>query len=157
MSSTTTPLRIEQLAERHDLLATVAEWIYQQWWTTAPGESVVTLAARLQAHLIHDHIPLTLVASTGYQAVGTVTLLAHDVDTEPWPELSPWLAALYVVPGYRHRGIGRALVNAAEARATVLGVRELYLSTKGREVFYTYLGWRTVHRREGLVVMAKST
>jgi GNAT superfamily N-acetyltransferase len=54
--------------------------------------------------------------------VGTATLLAQDVDTEQWPELSPWLAAVYVVPEYRHRGIGAALVPAL-ARAAPRSVR----------------------------------
>jgi N-acetylglutamate synthase-like GNAT family acetyltransferase len=87
--------------------------------------------------------------------VGTATLLAHDVDTEQWPELSPWLAAVYVVPEYRQRGIGAALVNAIVAQATVLGVGALYLSTVGREEFYARLGWQVVDRREDKIVMSK--
>jgi len=59
----------------------------------------------LRAHLIRDRMPLTLVASSELCPVGTATLLAHDVGTEQWPELSPWLAAVYVAPEYRHRGI----------------------------------------------------
>jgi N-acetylglutamate synthase-like GNAT family acetyltransferase len=77
------------------------------------------------------------------------------VGTEQWPDLSPWLAAVYVVPEYRHPGIGAALVNAIVAKATALGVGALYLSTVGREAFYARLGWQVVDRREDKIVMSK--
>ena len=102
-------------------------------------------------------MPLTLVASLDSRPVGTVTLLAHDVETEQWPNLSPWLAALYVIPECRRRGIGRALVNATVAKAAVLGESQLYLLTVGREPFYADLGWQVVDRSEKRVVMSKST
>jgi predicted N-acetyltransferase YhbS len=117
--------------------------------------NVVKLTDLLRAHLIQDQVPLTLVASSEGWPVGTATLLAHDVGTEQWPELSPWLAAVYVAPEYRHRGIGAALVNAIVDKATALGVGALYLSTVGREGFYARLGWQVVDRREDKIVMSK--
>jgi GNAT superfamily N-acetyltransferase len=147
--------RIEQLAEHPELLRTVAGWIYNEWWTAVDGANVGHVSDLLQTHLIRDQIPLTLVASLELGPVGTATLLAHDVDTDEWPELSPWLAAVYVMPEYRHRGIGAALVNAIVAQATVLGVGVLYLSTVGREEFYTRLGWQVVDRRDDKIVMSK--
>jgi predicted N-acetyltransferase YhbS len=147
--------RIEQLAQRPDVLPTIAAWIYDEWWTNVEGSNVGSLSELLQAHLIPNQMPLTLVASLERCPVGTVTLLAHDVDTDQWPELSPWLAAVYVVPGYRQRGIGAALVNAIVAQATALGVGSPYLSTVGREEFYARLGWEVVDRREGKTVMSK--
>jgi predicted N-acetyltransferase YhbS len=147
--------RIEQLAERPDLLPTVAAWIHDEWWTDVKGANVGTLTELLQAHLIPDQMPLTLVASLERCPFGTATLLAHAVDTEQWPERSPWLAAVYVVPEYRQRGIGAALVNAIVAQATSRGVGALYLSTVGREEFYARLGWQVVDRREDKIVISK--
>jgi predicted N-acetyltransferase YhbS len=146
--------RIEQLAERPDLLSTVAAWIHDEWWTAVDGANVGKLTDLLQAHLIRDQMPLTLVASLEHCPVGTATLLAHDIGTEQWPELSPWLAAVYVVPEFRHRGIGAALVDAIVAKAA-LGAGALYLSTVGREGFYARLGWHVVDRREDKIVMSK--
>jgi predicted N-acetyltransferase YhbS len=151
------PPRIEQLAERPDLLPVVATWIYQEWWTAVDGASVGTLTDLLRAHLVPDQMPLTLVASLETLPVGTATLLVHDVGTEQWPELSPWLAAVYVVPEYRHRGIGAALVNSIVAKATALRVEALYLQTVGSEKFYARLGWGVLHRAEEKTVMSKST
>jgi predicted N-acetyltransferase YhbS len=107
--------------------------------------------------MVPDQIPLTLIATSEKLPVGTATLLMHDVGTEQWPELSPWLAAVYVVPEYRNRGIGAALVNAIVAKATALGVVALYLHTVGSERFYTRLGWRVLRRAEERIVMSKST
>ena len=148
---------INQLAQRPELLRTVATWIYNEWWTTVPGACAEDLMSRLQPHLIPDQIPLTLVASLEAQPVGTATLLAHDVGTEEWPELSPWLAAVYVVPEYRRCGVGGALVNAAVARANTLRVGMLHLLTVNQERFYARLGWHVRDRQGGSVVMSKST
>ncbi len=157
MLTTTAQPQIEQLAARPELIPIVATWIYNEWWTTVPGASVETLTARLQSHLVHDQIPLTLVASLGDRPVGTATLLGHDVGTDEWPELSPWLAAVYVVPEYRRRGVGGALVNAAVERATALRVGVLYLLTSAREGFYAHLGWQVRERKADSILMSKRT
>jgi GNAT superfamily N-acetyltransferase len=149
--------QIEQLSERPDLLPTIAVWIYSEWWTEVEGATVGTLTDLLRAHLTADQIPVTLVASLECSPVGTATLLAHDVETEEWPDLSPWLAAVYVMPQYRRRGIGAALINAIVEKAASLGVGVLYLSTVGREEFYAGLGWQVIHRSEDKVVMSRST
>ncbi len=148
--------RIEQLAHRPDCLATVARWIYEEWWTGQPGESPDTLAAAFREHLVPGRIPLTLVASIDERVVGTATLLEHDVGTEQWPDLSPWVAAVYVVPEFRRHGIGAQLVNAVATAAAELGVTRLYLWTSGREAFYAELGWETIDRVSDVVVMSKA-
>jgi hypothetical protein len=71
------------------LLPIVAAWIYNEWWTAVDGANLATVTDLLRAHLVDDQLPLTLVASLEHRPVGTATLLAHDVDTEQWPELSP--------------------------------------------------------------------
>jgi predicted N-acetyltransferase YhbS len=78
------------------------------------------------------------------------------VGTEEWPDLTPWLAAVYVMPEYRRRGVGAALIQAVVEKAA-LGVETLYLSTVGREEYYASLGWDVIHRSDDKVVMAKPT
>jgi predicted N-acetyltransferase YhbS len=149
--------RIQQLAERPDLLPVVADWIYREWWTTVAGATADTVTDLLRGHLVPDRMPLTLVASLGNRPIGTVTLLEHDVGTEQWPDLSPWLAALYVVPEFRQGGTGATLVSAIVTRAMALRVGVLYLVTVDREAFYARLGWQVLRREEGKVVMMKPT
>jgi N-acetylglutamate synthase-like GNAT family acetyltransferase len=50
------------------------------------------------------------------------------------------------LPEYRNRGIGSALVTAAEDGARYHGVRELYLYTERAETLYARLDWRTIDR-----------
>lgn len=152
----TAPLRIEQLARRTELLPTVAAWIYEEWWQDIAGSSVSKLMDLLRDHLVPDHLPLTLVASLDTLPVGTATLLAHDIGTEHWPHLSPWLAAVYVVPEYRRRGIGASLVNAIVSEAAAAGTDVLYLLTAGREGFYARLGWEVFDREGEMTVLSRT-
>lgn len=149
-------LRIEQLATRMDLLPVVAGWIYDEWWQDVEDASLNTLTDLLGAHRVPDRIPMTLVALLGAQPVGTATLLAHDVGTEQWPQLSPWVAAVYVVPAYRRRGIGARLVTETVTGAKTMGTGILYLLTTEREDFYRRLGWQALDRAGESVVMSCS-
>jgi predicted N-acetyltransferase YhbS len=62
-----------------------------------------------------------------------------ESDSPSRPNLHPWLAALYVEPKHRGRGIGRALCHALIAEARRLGVSPLYV---GADIpsFYAALG-----------------
>jgi predicted N-acetyltransferase YhbS len=148
------PLIVEQLAGRPDLLPTVARWIFEEWWEGTEGASLNGLTDLLRLHLTPDQIPMTLIALHDSRPVGTATLLAHDVGTEQWPQLSPWLAAVYVVPECRHKGIGARLVNEVVAEAAGLGAAVLYLLTTEREDFYARLGWQVFERTAESVVMS---
>jgi GNAT superfamily N-acetyltransferase len=149
------PLRIEQMANRTELLPVVAAWIYDEWWQDIEGSSVSQLADLLRTHLEPNHIPLTLVASLDMLPVGTATLITHDVGTEQWSHLSPWLAAVYVVPEYRRRGIGASLVNAIVSEAAAARTDVLYLLTTEREDFYAQLGWEVFDRAGEATVMSR--
>lgn len=132
----------------------VAAWIYDEWWQDVEGSSVGNLTDLLRAHLVPDHIPLTVVASLDTLPVGTATLVAHDSGTEQWSHLSPWLAAVYVVPEYRRRGIGASLVNAIVSAAAA-ETDILYLLTTEREEFYARLGWKVFDRAGEAIVMSR--
>ena len=87
-----------------------------------------------------------MVAITDETVIGIVSLKVNDMDTRP--ELTPWLAGLYVVPAYRRRGIGHRLVQAAIAKASEFRVEKLYLYTPGAERFYAALGWRLLEHTQ---------
>ena len=62
------------------------------------------------------------------------------------PELSPWLASVYVAADHRRQGIGSALVRRVAEEAASLGVEALYLFTPDQERFYARLGWTVLER-----------
>jgi GNAT superfamily N-acetyltransferase len=88
--------------------------------------------------------------------VGLANIEAHDMVTRP--QLTPWLSGVYVLPGYRQRGVGSALVQAVVAAAGDLGLETLYLFTPDRVSFYHRMGWRDLervrYRGEEVVIMA---
>lgn len=74
--------------------------------------------------------------------IGTVALKLNELD---FP-CSPWLAGLFVIPSFRHKGVGALLVRAAEHEAASLGVTRLYLYTPASRGFYERLGWSLIEQ-----------
>jgi ribosomal protein S18 acetylase RimI-like enzyme len=71
-----------------------------------------------------------LVAEVDHVVVGFVVLLARVVPEEPDEDQMPYayISDLVVLPGYRRRGIGRALLDRAEALARSSGASILRVS-----------------------------
>lgn len=134
--------RIELLADRLDLAETIARWHWEEWNHQDPLGSLPLWIERMQRRTNRDRIPITFVAFDGAEPVGSTLLLASDMKTHP--ELTPWLAGVYVVPARRGQGIGAALVRHTVRQAAALGVDRLYLHTETAHGFYEKLGWRAI-------------
>jgi predicted N-acetyltransferase YhbS len=134
-------LEIAALKSRPEHLQTVARWIYDEWEHVTERD-LGAVVARIAARMNDDRIPLTLVALSGGECVGTVGLWEGDLLSRP--DLTPWLAALYVAPAHRGRGVGGALIDAVLATARRLGVSRLYLHTETASGYYRGKGWRSL-------------
>jgi GNAT superfamily N-acetyltransferase len=141
-------LAIVTLSDRPDLLTTVATWVYEQWWSHLPAHNPETLANALSERRASDHIYESFVALLDSVPVGTATVLDHDVDTERRSDLSPWLAAVYVIPEARRQGIGEQLVTQATAFTRSRGFETVYLWTIDRRHWYEQLGWQLLEQFE---------
>lgn len=140
-------MRIELLADRPDLLPTLAEWHHAEWGYLHPGSTLEDRVRWLRAELQRGAIPFCLVAMDGDgRPLGSAGVVQHDMDRHL--EWSPWLSSVFVHPRHRRRGVGTALVRRATAEAGELGVPDLYLFTPDRARFYERLGWREVLREE---------
>ena len=148
-------INIEYLADHPTAIPTLACWHHEQWKHLNPGDSVEQRIGRLQAHLGKEQIPTTFVAVSpskplGPQAnqeniLGSASLIAHDMDTHP--ELSPWLASVFVAPHARRQGIGTALIRRVIQETRALGLPQLYLfTTPDKKQFYSRLGWSLIER-----------
>jgi GNAT superfamily N-acetyltransferase len=137
--------RIVALAERPELVPTVARWHWELWGAEDPAGSVESWTARAAGWANHDAIPMIFVALAGKSPVGSVSLMVHDLSErrDLW-DLWPWLSGLYVVPEWRGQGFGRALVARAEAQARSMGVARLYLYTASARGLYELLGWEPI-------------
>ncbi len=120
-------VEILHLHEAPELIGEVAALIHDTFWADRDVYTVAQLEQRLRHANAAGQIPLSLVAVERGMLRGTVNLIHSD--DEARPHLSPWLAALVVVPQARGRGIGTALVNALLGQARAMGVSRLFLGT----------------------------
>lgn len=137
-------MRIACLADHQDVIPVLAAWFHQEWAYLYPGRTVQDVSRSISERINRDKIPLALLAFEDDELVGTVCLKSADMDTRP--ELTPWLAGLYVKESRRGKGIGTALVRAIEAKALAMGINRLFLYTPAAEHFYADLGWRLKER-----------
>lgn len=134
-------VRIDFLKNHPQHVETVARWIFEAWGDGTP-EGSARAVARVRDRLNDDGVPLTLVALDGGEPVGTVSLFEQDL--EGWNDLSPWLAALYVVEGRRSEGIGTMLADRVVAVAFEIGRTRIYLQAQDAAGFYSDQGWLRV-------------
>ena len=151
------PLEIAYLADCPEDVDAIASWLHAEWGWFTPGSTLDDRRAKLAGHLNRDALPLALVAREAGRPVGTAALRVHDMDTRP--NLTPWLASVYVHPSRRGRGLGTRLVARIEAEAVRLRCDRLYLVTFDQLPFYAARGWtlyeRTNYRTEPVAVMQK--
>ena len=134
---------IDYLKNHPHLITTVSQWIFDEWGyltETDPSTQIAKTCLRLS----DDTIPLCIVALEDKQCVGTVSLYVDDLHTRP--DLTPWLAALYVYADHRNRGVGGQLINRVLEVAHRFGVHRLYLHTETAEGYYRRKGWRSLFR-----------
>jgi GNAT superfamily N-acetyltransferase len=117
--------------------STVARWIYD----TFPHEFETTTFEEWVEVMNHPE-RVTFVALEKGQAVGTASLDFEDLP--PQPDLTPWLASVYVLPEYRARGLGALLVQRVEDEAKDKGFEHIYLHTSDHADFYARRGWQTL-------------
>ena len=96
-------MKIVYLASYPQHVPTVAQWIMDEWGRESPGATLEGLEEKFRAHLNRKAIPLTLLAMEENHPLGTASLVFYDMKDRQ--DLSPWLAAVYVLPEYRGKGI----------------------------------------------------
>ncbi len=138
-------LNIEPLGAHKDLIEVTAEWHWREF-----GEGTdfdFWIAARTREARSRG-VPCAWVALVETVPVGTVSLIESNMDTRP--DLTPWLAALYVLPQYRRMGIGKALVRQCESEAHDAGFSRLYLYARWARqwTYYERLGWVALAREQ---------
>jgi len=141
-------MRIDYLADHPSLLAPLAKLHFAEWGYLRPSQTLEQKTERLRARCGRGGVPTGVVALDQGRLCGSAFLVAEDVDDRP--DLTPWLAGVFVLPSERGRGIGTALIGRIADEATRAGQRSLYLYTASAAVLYARLGWKTYQRREYL-------
>lgn len=132
---------ILNLRNKPELLETLAQWHQEEWSQLNPGETLEQRIIRMQPFLNDKPIPSMYIAFDTVFS-GSAAIVENDMDNRP--DLSPWLASVFVIPEYRNQGIGSALVHHVMQQAQQSSIDKLYLYTPDREAFYHKLGWRRI-------------
>jgi GNAT superfamily N-acetyltransferase len=141
------PFAISDLRQRPEFFDTVADRIWRASWKQS-GTPLDYISGRLLENLNAEPIPIALVAHDGAAFLGTSSVIASDLDERP--HLTPWVAAVWVEPQARSRGIGAALVERAARDCFALGIGRAHLCARPALTgFYERLGWIPTERNVG--------
>ena len=140
--------KIVRIAERPDLVPTVAQWLWDEWHLDAGG-SFDAIRDAVAASVSPSGPPQTFVLLVDDRPIGTASLVSHDLDERP--NLTPWLAGVFVIPEARGRGHVIHLIQAVEVACRFAGCGTVWLHTANAERVYARAGWHTVEaiQRQG--------
>jgi GNAT superfamily N-acetyltransferase len=149
---------VKQLSERPECLGTVGAWIYNQWWSKRYDDPEVVFSW-LRTHTRKDTVPFTVVAFADGVPIGSCSVIQNDCKHRM--QYTPWVAAVYVKPEMRGRGIASMILQEAAAVATRANVAGLYIDCLATTApVYERNGWTTYEREVGdkeSVVMLRIT
>ena len=147
---------IAAVSDRPDLAPLVAAWRVAAWFQHPGGCTVEEMTRLILAPPAGPEE--TFVLFDGNEPAGTAALIRSDLEARP--DLTPWLAGLWVQPAFRRRGHATALVRRVEAFAATASVPALWLYTSTAEALYARLGWERVgleqERGHEVVVMRRA-
>ena len=135
-------MKIELLADHPEYIPLLAEWHHREWAYLRPGFSLADRVASLHERSGRSELPITFIASSEDELLGSAMLMHHEMDIRP--QFTPWLAGVFVAPAHRHRGIGRSLAQHVIRAAKSLGYSTVYLYTPSAEAYWSRLGWSVV-------------
>lgn len=135
-------MKIKNVNDIPECIPMLADWVYNEFiHNTIPDCSQQDILHAFSTRK-NDAIPMSFAAIIDGLPAGTISLFENDLKT--MPRIGPWIAAVYVVPAYRGRGIASELVAHACEQAGRLGYTELYLRTENAQGLYEKLGWQKV-------------
>ena len=132
-------LHITTLAKRPDLLPVVAHWLWQEWWNKR-GTSLEDTQAIYADCRAEVGAPQTLVLLANGDPIGTATLARQDLDARP--DLTPWLAGVFVIRERRGKGYVHHLLAAFNEACRAAAIERAWLYTNTAERVYLRAGWQ---------------
>lgn len=132
-------VEIVDLRDRPDLAPTVAGWLKEAFFSRRPPVTPEVIGGWLRADMAGAPMPRAFVAAIGGEPCGCARFVAADHPGEP--DLTPWLAMVYVTPPRRRQGVASALVRAVQAAAREAGYPTLFLHTRDQAALYARLGF----------------
>ena len=136
--TSTDSLVITTIRQRPDLLPVAAEWLWREWWR-ARGQTLDQTRAVYADCYAEIGPPQMFVLLSGEMLVGTATLARKDLEERP--DLTPWLAGVFVIPEARGRGYVSHLLRAFDEACRAAAIEKAWLYTNTAERVYLRAGW----------------
>lgn len=134
----------------------MADRVWRAFWKDG-GHPLELLTGLVRQNFGRQAIPTAFVAHEGERFVGTVSVIVNDEERRP--SYTRWVAALWVEPQDRQKGVGAALVAKASDFVFRTGFPRAYLlSRERRRAYYEGLGWTVLEAdilEPGLHVLIK--
>lgn len=128
-----------ELITKPDDIETMTDWMYG-WWGAREGYTREAVKESLLHSLNTDRLPMTFGLYRNGTLIGLYQFTNSDLFVRP--DLTPWLANVYLDPAYRGKGFGRRLLSTVKENARAyLSVPALYLFTTHAGLYEKY-GWR---------------
>jgi hypothetical protein len=133
----------------------VAGWLWREWWHQ-DGYTLEQTHDAIAASVSLSGPPQSFVLLVDGKPIGTASLVAHDLDERP--DLTPWLAGVFVIAEARGRRHVVPLIQAVEAACRSAAIPIVWLFTAGAERVYARAGWRSAdiiqrHGRRPVILM----
>lgn len=152
-------ITVAHLNQYADTVPLLAAWATEEWGHLNPERTLADRIESFKKRTTPGTIPETMVALDRGHVVGMASIVENDLTTRP--ELSPWMASVYVDPAHRGRGVGSIIVRSVMDEAATLCIERLYLITHDRMSFYRRLGWTAIervhYRGEDVTIMVYDT
>lgn len=141
-------MQIVMISDRPDLVPIVADWLWSEFWQH-DGYTFEDTRATVAASTAPIGPSQTFILIVNGQPVGTASLAADDLDERP--DLTPWLAGVFVIPEVRGRGYATTLIAAVERACRTASILTAWLYTNTAESLYKHAGWQVAEivEREG--------
>ena len=135
-------IKIENIQRNKRFIPQISSWIYSEFIIGhIPDIEIKDIEQAIKNRKFNE-IPMTLICLEGQNCIGTISIFSNDLSK--LPQLTPWIAALYIDKNYRNKGIGKQLIIEAEYIVKNLGYNELYLRTETASEYYIKLGWNKI-------------
>jgi len=151
-------MRIVYLADYPEFIPELARLHFAEWSYLNPGGTLEGKKDYLIRNCGRRGVPTFVIAVDGAMLAGSASLIAQDMDNRP--ELTPWLADVFVKPEFRGKGVATSLIQRIENEARSAGISRLFLYTPDAADLYRRLGWEAmeecVYKGTGVVIMART-
>jgi GNAT superfamily N-acetyltransferase len=133
---------VSNLRDAPHFAGIIADRGWHAWWVDS-GVSVADYRAHLEPMIKDAGMPCGFVAHRGDHYLGSGLLIESDHDLRP--NLTPWIAALWVEPEVRRSGIAQDLITAARMQARRLGHEKCFLCANfENSAFYLKRGFEQI-------------